>query len=216
GNFDAGDEQEFALADHAVLPARHFARRIGRSLQALEGLRPEHALGDVLFARPYQLDRTTHLLGDERAFRGVVAERATAEAAAHVALVEIYLLKREPERLRHRLSGFVGRLTALPNLDLVAGVVDTHNRVERLHLGVITVVAAELGVIGLGRAGERRAHVALFFELDRVRSRIGVDLDVVQNRSRRPWPFATPLSVYRGRPRAFPSDRQPRRRRWQA
>ena len=69
-------------------------------------------------------------------------------------------------------------MTALPNLDLVAGVVDAHHRVERLHLGVIAVVAAELGVVALGRAGERRGHVALFFELDRLRSRIGVDLDV--------------------------------------
>src|SRR5262249_15410020 len=176
------DEQEFAVADDAVLPARHLARRIGRRLQALEGLRPEHALGDVLFARPYQLDRTAHLLGDERAFGGVVAERTTAGAAAHVALVEVHLLEREPERFRHGLAGFVGRLTALPNLDLVAGVVYAHHRVERLHLGVIAVVAAELGAVALGRAGERRAHVALFFELDRLRSRIGVDLDVALQR----------------------------------
>src|SRR5262249_57598385 len=60
--------------------------------------------------------------------------------------------------------------------------VDAHHRVERLHLGVIAVVAAELGVVALGRAGERRAYVAFFFELDRLRSRIGVDLDVVLER----------------------------------
>src|SRR5262249_58001134 len=83
GILDAGDEQEFAVADAAVLPAGHLARRIGRGLQALEGLRPEYALGDVFFARAYQLDRTAHLLGDERAFGGIVAERTTAEAGAH-------------------------------------------------------------------------------------------------------------------------------------
>jgi len=96
--------------------------------------------------------------------------------------VEIYLLEAEPERLRHRLAGFVGRLTALPNLDLVAGFVNAHHRVERLHLGVIAVIATELGVVGLGRGRERRGHVALLFELDRLRIRIGVDFDVVLER----------------------------------
>src|SRR6476619_845308 len=90
-----------------------------------------------LRARPDQLDRTAHLLGDERAFGGVVAERAPAEAAAHVALVEIHLLVLEAERLCHRLARFVGRLAALPYLGLVAGIVDTDHRVKRLHLRVI-------------------------------------------------------------------------------
>src|SRR5262245_66526176 len=89
----------------------------------LEGLRAEHALGDVLLARPDQLDRTAHLLGDQRALGGVVAERAAAETAAHVALVEIHLLLFEPERLRHRLARFVGRLASFPDLGLVAGLV---------------------------------------------------------------------------------------------
>ena len=74
GDLDAGDEQEFAVADDAMLPARHLAGGVGRRLQALEGLRAEHALGDVLFARPYQLDGPAHLLGDQRAFGGVVAD----------------------------------------------------------------------------------------------------------------------------------------------
>src|SRR5262245_63928124 len=82
-NLDSGDEQKFAVADDAVLPSRHLAGGVGRRLQALEGLRAEHALGDVLLARPEQLDRTAHLLGDQRAFGGIVAERAPAETAAH-------------------------------------------------------------------------------------------------------------------------------------
>ena len=165
-----------------MLPARHLAGRVRCRLQALERLRAEHALGDILLARPDQLDRTAHLLGDERAFGGVVAERAPAEAAAHVALVEIHLLVLEAERLRHRLAGFVGRLAALPHLGLVAGIVDADHRVERLHLRVIAVVAAELGVIGLGRAGERGLHVAFLFQLRRLRIRVGVDPHVVLER----------------------------------
>jgi hypothetical protein len=194
GNFDAGDEQELAVADDAVLPTRDLARGIGRCLQALEGLRPKHALGDVLFPRPYQLDGAAYLFGDERAFGGVVAQRTAAEAAAHVALVEIHLLGREAERLRHRLAGFVGRLTALPDLDLVASVVDAHDRIERFHLGVIAVVAAELGVIGLGRGGKGGGDVALLFELDRLRIRIGVDLDVILERPIRIEAFSLGLA----------------------
>src|SRR3954467_3067375 len=99
-NLDAGDEEEFAVADDAMLPARHLAGCVRCRLQALERLRAEHALGDILLARPDQLDRTAYLLGDQRAFGGVVAERAPAEAAAHVALVEIHLLVLEAECLR--------------------------------------------------------------------------------------------------------------------
>src|SRR5262249_3688943 len=134
------------------------------------------------FPRPYQLDGATHLPGDACAFGGVITERTTAEAAAHVALVEIHLLEREPERLRHRLAGFVRRLTALPNLRLVAGIADAHYRVERLHLRVIAVIAAEFGLVGLGGGGKGRGHVAFLFELDRLRIRIGVDLDVILER----------------------------------
>jgi hypothetical protein len=65
-------------------------------------------LGDILLARPDQLDRTAHLLGDERAFGGIVAERAPAEAAAHVALVEIHLLVLEAERLATALRDSSG------------------------------------------------------------------------------------------------------------
>ena len=180
GNLDAGDQQEPAVADDAVLPAGHLAARVGRRLQALERLRAEHALGDVLLARPDQLDRPAHLLGDQRALGRIVAERAPAEAAAHVALVEVDLLGLEAERLGHRLARFVGRLAAFPHLGLVAGVVDAHHRVQRLHLRVIAVVAAELGLVGLGRARERRLHVALLLELDRLRVRIVVDANIVR------------------------------------
>ncbi len=45
GDLDPGDQQEHAVADDAVLPARHLAGGVGRRLQALERLRTEHALG---------------------------------------------------------------------------------------------------------------------------------------------------------------------------
>ena len=145
-----------AFADDAVLPADDLAGGVLRRLQALERLRAEHAVGDVLLARPDQLHRTAHLLGDARALGGIVAERAAAEASAHVALVHGDLVGLEAQRLRHLVAGGVGRLAAFPDLGRGAGVVDAHHRVQRLHLGVIAVVAAELGLVDLGRAGEGR------------------------------------------------------------
>src|SRR5207245_9906251 len=159
-SLDPGDEEDVAIADDAVLPARDVAGCIGGRLQALEGLRPEHALGDVLFARPYQLDWAAYLFGDERAFGGVITERTPAETAAHIALVKIHLLGRQSKRLRHRLARFIRSLTALPDLGPVAGVVDADHRVERLHLRVIAIVAAKLGAIRLRRRRESRSDVA--------------------------------------------------------
>ena len=75
------------VADHAVLPAGDLAGGVGRGLQALERLRPEPALRDVLLARPDQLDRALDLARDQRRLDGLVAAVAPAEAAAHVALV---------------------------------------------------------------------------------------------------------------------------------
>ena len=103
-NLDPGDEEEFAVAHNAVLPARHLAALVGSCLEALVGLRAEHPLCDVLLACPDKLDRLAHLFGDERAFRSVVADGAAAEGAAHVALVEVHLLDVETKRLRHCLA----------------------------------------------------------------------------------------------------------------
>src|SRR6516164_3809056 len=94
-NLDAGDQEKFAVADDAMLPTRHLAAFVRRGLEALIGLRTEHALRHVLLACPDELDRPTHLFGDERAFRGVVADRTPAERAAHVTLVEVHLLDTE-------------------------------------------------------------------------------------------------------------------------
>ncbi len=77
--------------------------------------------GEVFLARPDQLDRTVDALGDQRALGRVVADRAPAEAAAHVALVEVDLLLLEAERLGDGLARLVRRLAAFPDLGLVAG-----------------------------------------------------------------------------------------------
>src|SRR5262249_46735879 len=120
GDLDAGDEQELAVTDDAMLPSRHLAGSIGRRLEALVGLRAEHALSDVLLARPDEFHRTVYRLGDTRTLGGIVAERAPAEPAAHVALVEGHLRLFDTERLRHCPARFIGCLAAFPHLDLVA------------------------------------------------------------------------------------------------
>src|SRR5205823_2863976 len=92
GNLDAGVQKHAAVAYHAVRPAAHFAVLVERRFETLEGLRPEHAVGEVLFARPDELHRLLHLPRDKRRLRGVITERSPAEAAAHVALVDRDLL----------------------------------------------------------------------------------------------------------------------------
>ena len=175
-NLDAGDQKEFAVADDAMLPSRDFAGSIGRRLQALERLRAEHALGDVFFARPDQLHGTAHRLGNARALRRVIADRAAAEASAHVTLMEGDLVVGDAERLRHRLARLIRRLAAFPHVDLVA--FDADHRVQRLHLGVIAVVAAERRLVGLGGGGKSGRHVALLLDRHGLRVRVVVDLDV--------------------------------------
>ena len=83
----AGQQHVAAVADHAVLPAGDLAGAVERRLQALERLRAEPALRQVLLARPDQLDRTLHLAGDQRDLDRLHAAVAPAEAAAEVALV---------------------------------------------------------------------------------------------------------------------------------
>ena len=171
-------QQHAAVADHAVLPAGHLAAGVLRRLQALEGLRAEHAVGDVLFPRPQQLDRAAHLLGDACAFGGVVAERAAAEASAHVALVHGDGRGLEAQRLRHLGAGGVRRLAPFPHFGGGAGIVDAHHRVERLHLRVVAVIAAELRLVDFRGGREGGLDVALRFQVRDLRLRIVVQLGV--------------------------------------
>src|SRR4029079_10094589 len=157
----AGQQRGAAVvADHAMLPAGDLAAGVGRGLQALERLRAESALRQVLLTGPDQLDRALDLARDQRGLDRFIAAVSSADAAAHVALVVGNLFFREPERLRYRGARNVGGLAAFPDLDAVAGIADTRHRVERLHLRVIAEVAAEFGFVNLGCAGERRLGVA--------------------------------------------------------
>ena len=179
GDADPGLQQHAAVADHAVRPAVHLAVLVERRLQALERLRPEHAVAEVFLARPDQLHRPLRLARDARRLGGVVAERAAAEAAAHVALVQRDLLGLEAERLRHRRARAAGVLRAFPDLDTVAGRVEARHRVQRLHLRVVAVVAEVLGLVGLRGRAESALRVALGIERLGLRVGIRMHLQVV-------------------------------------
>jgi hypothetical protein len=127
------------------------------------------------------LNRTPHPLRNQRTFCRIVAERAATEAAPHVALVERDLRLGNTECLRHRFARLVRRLAALPNVHLVA--VDAHDGVQGLHLRVVAVVAAELGPIGLGRAGESHGDVALFLDRNRRSVWVVMDADIIRKRA---------------------------------
>ena len=182
GNVNAGVQQHTAFAHHAMLPAGDLAGCVLCRLDALERLRAEHAVGDVLLAGPDQLNRAGDLLGDPRALGGVVAERAPAEAAAHEALVYRHLVGCKSQRLGDLIAGGVGALRALPDFGGLAVRGDAHHGVQRLHLGVIAVVAAELGLEFLGRVREGRVGVALFRQGGDLRLRIVVDFLVAGER----------------------------------
>ena len=117
-----------------------------------------------------------------RAFGGVVAERAPAKAAAHVALGHLHLVGRDAERLRHLVAGGVCRLRALPDLGRLAVGRHAHHRVQRLHLRVIAVVAAILGAELLRRAGKGCVDVALLRQVGDLRLRIVMQFGVVLQR----------------------------------
>ena len=184
GDADAGVQQHAAFADHAVPPAGDLAARVLRRLQALERLRAEHAVGDVLLARPDQLHRAAappwRCARTRPRSRRASAGRSRRPCSTGASSTCSGL---RPSALATSSRDGVGRLAAFPHLDLVAGRVDAHHRVQRLHLRVIAVVAAELGLVGLGRAGEgrlrRRPSCRASGDL---RVRIVVDLDVVVER----------------------------------
>ena len=67
-------------------------------------MRTEHAVGDVLLARPDELHRPLDRARGERRLDRVVGKRPPSETAAEVALVHLDLLGPEVERARDQVA----------------------------------------------------------------------------------------------------------------
>ena len=73
-------------------------------------------------------------------------------------------------------------MTALPDFRSIARSVDPNHGVQRFHLRVIPVVAAEFGGVGLRRIAKGNLHVPLFFQLYSRGIGIPADLDIILKR----------------------------------
>src|SRR3981081_853646 len=97
----------------------------------------------IVFACPYHLDGTPHLLRQHNRIHDEieVAIPAPAEAAAHQEIVQLHLFARDVEELGRRLGSRGLALSAGPDLDRIARGRDGGNPVYTLPLGMITTVA---------------------------------------------------------------------------
>src|SRR5262249_60699850 len=104
-------------------------------------------------ARPHQLDGALRLPCQQRRFNGVVRERTPPETSAKIALMDVDLVGLQLERSRDEIAAAAEILRSIPHLDLVAGVIESRNRVQWLHLRVIGVVASIFGLVDLRSTG---------------------------------------------------------------
>ena len=121
----------------------------------------------VVLARPHHLDRAPGLLRQHHRVDDEidVAVAAPAEAAAHQQSCSFTLSLRDAEELGRRFGRGGLALRAGPDLDRIAGRRDGGDGVQRLHLRVIGIVAAILGLRsstgGLLERAARHRPVAL-------------------------------------------------------
>ena len=90
-----------------------------------------------------------------------VAIAAAAEAAAHQQVVQLHLVARDAEHLGRRFRGRGLALRAGPDFDGIAAGRNRGDRVQRLHLRVIGIVAAIFAFDHAGGLLECAAGVAL-------------------------------------------------------
>ena len=130
------------------MPGRELAGPVEPGLQVVRGDWPEAAVVDVVLARPHHLDRSAGLLRQQHRIDDEidVAVSAPAEAAAHQHVVELHLVARNAEQLGGRFAGGRLALRSRPDFDRIARRRHRSDGVERLHLRVIGVVAAILGI----------------------------------------------------------------------
>ena len=128
---DRQQRTEHARRDDFVRPALHLTLVVERRFHHVVRRGPIEVVAHVVFARPDQLDRATHLLRHERCFRHEVGNAAAAKTAAHQRGVYGDLVARDAERVRGQRLRYVRALVRRP--DFALAVVERRGRVLRLH-----------------------------------------------------------------------------------
>ena len=153
-----------AIDRDAVLPGGELAGLIKPGLQGVSRDRTEPAVADVVLAGPHHLDRPARFLRHQHRVDDEidVAVAAPAEAAAHQHVVQLHLVLRDAEDLGRRFGRGGLALRAGPDFDRIARGRHRRDGVQRLHLRVIGIVAAVLGLHGGGslrhlRRADRRS-----------------------------------------------------------
>ena len=143
------------------MPGRELAGGIEAGAQVMRRQRPEAAVVHIVLARPHHLDRALDLLRQHHRVHDEidVAVAAPAETAAHQQVVQLHLVARDAEELGRRFGSRGLALRPRPDFDRIAARRDRGDRVQRLHLRVIGIVAAILAFDHAGGAsGMRRGH----------------------------------------------------------
>ena len=130
--------------------------------------RTESAVVHVILARPHRLDRLADLFRQHHRVDDEidVAIAAAPETAAHQKVVQLHLVARNAEQLGRRLRGRGLALRAGPDLDCIARGRYRGDRVQRLHLRMIGVVAAILALDHTRGFLDLAANIALGAPVD--------------------------------------------------
>ena len=150
----------FIAKGHEVLPpGSELALRIEAGFQPNGSARPEGVVGNVIFARPEQLDRRVNALGDPRSLHQVVVLKSPAKAAsrAHHVSGDVALL--DAERLGYQSAAIDRQSAGGPHLQLA--VFPVRSGALRLKRDVRNERVFVGGLDDLGRRLERGVHVAI-------------------------------------------------------
>ncbi len=109
--------------------------------------RPQSAIENVVLPRPHHFDWTLASLGQQNGVDdvGVIAVTAPAEAAAEQGIMQGDLFAGDAKRFRCGVKRHRRALRSAPHFRRVAVCRYDSDRVQRLHLGVVGIVATVLG-----------------------------------------------------------------------
>ncbi len=104
--------------DEMLPPGSHLSLRVKACLQAKRPTWTKGVVGDVIFARPEQLDRRVHAFRDPRGLDQIVVLQPAAEAAsgAHHVRRDVALL--DAQCLGHQCATITRQRAGRPHLEL--------------------------------------------------------------------------------------------------
>ncbi len=141
-----------------LLPRIQLAVLVDGALVLVVAGGAEEIMGEIVFARPLQLDRALHLHGDGGRFDHVIVHQPAPEAAARAGLVDHHLVVGHPHQRRHHRQAAIGLLGRRP--DFHHPVMPMRRGVHRLHRGVGDEAIFVIGLHRLGGLAEGMIDIA--------------------------------------------------------